>query len=124
MAMEARRVLFTAGLILVLGGLVGLVLPMVPGWPLILMALPVLAIAIILHLIGRPPRLRRALLVVGLAAMLIIGAGTWWAWTVIASVSHHDLESAVTRSSAPGAAHPLRIDRWGGARCNLPIPMG
>ncbi|HKA69902.1 MAG TPA: hypothetical protein VKG85_12380 [Actinomycetes bacterium] len=123
MAVDVRRVLFTAGLILVLGGLVGLVLPMVPGWPLIFMALPVLAIALIVHLIGGPPRLRRRHLVAGLAATIIIGASVW-AWTVIVSVSHHDLESAVTRSSAPGAAHPLRIDRWGGARCNLPIPMG
>jgi len=127
MAMEARRVLFTAGLILLVGGVAaGLVLPMVPGWPLILMALPVLVIAIVLDVIGRPLRLRRRHLVAGLAVtIIIVGAGAWWAWTAIAQpMSHHDLESAVMRSSAPGAADPLRVDRWGSIRCNLPIPMG
>lgn len=68
-------------------------------------------------------RLGYRYLVVGVAAAIVIGAGIWWAWAVLVPVSRHDLESAVTRASAPGAAHPLRIDRWGSILCNLPMPM-
>src|SRR5215210_759420 len=35
---------------------------------------------------------------------------------------YHDLEATVTQlKTAPGAAHPLRVDHWGSTHCWLPM---
>lgn len=73
---------------------------------------------------GRSRRLRYRYAAVGVVAALVTGAVIWWSWTATVAISHHDLEAAVTGSSAPGAAHPLRVDRWGSTLCKRPIPMG
>jgi hypothetical protein len=67
-------------------------------------------------------RFGRRHLVAALTAVLLVGAGAA-AWAVLSVPSHHDLESTVKRVSAPGATHPLRVDRWGTRFCRLPIPM-
>jgi hypothetical protein len=49
MTSVARRFLLAVGLVLLVGGIADLVLPALPGWALILLALPCLAIATILR---------------------------------------------------------------------------
>jgi hypothetical protein len=53
------------------------------------------------------------------AVLVLAAAG---AAVALAPPSHHVLESVVKSVPAPGAAHPLRIDRWGDRFCFL-IPM-
>ena len=55
MTTMAHRTLLTVGLVLLVAGIAGLILPALPGWPLFLLALPLLVIATIL---GSRPRHR------------------------------------------------------------------
>lgn len=50
MTTVARRILLAVGLVLLVGGIAGLTLPVLPSWPLILLALPFLVIVTILRL--------------------------------------------------------------------------
>lgn len=53
------------------------------------------------------------------ASLLVLAGGA--ALAIGVPPSHHDLESAVTSASAPGAERPLRVDRWGSRFCWLPM---
>jgi len=69
------------------------------------------------------PRIRkRRRIVAGLLVFLIVGA-----WFEVehqkAKPSWSGLETAVEQVPVPGAAHPLRIDRWGSDLCALPVPF-
>ena len=47
MTTMAHRILLAVGLVLLVAGIAGLILPALPGWPLFLLALPFLVIATI-----------------------------------------------------------------------------
>jgi len=47
-----QRILLASGLVLLVGGIAGLALPGLSGWPLILLALPALLIAAVLRLVA------------------------------------------------------------------------
>jgi hypothetical protein len=67
-------------------------------------------------------RRHRRRYLVGAAAVVLLILAAAGAAVAFAPPSHHDLESVVKSVPTPGAAHPLRVDRWGSNFCMV-LPM-